>query len=96
MARSISIDAVPDESFRNYSPEDANFRVSEIVVSLARSTRRVDGVTISGNSGSLARLAQQAQPGDRYVVEVKGVQRRNFRGDIKDAGVTDMKNIPLK
>ena len=96
MARSISVDAVADESFRNYSPDDANFRVSEIVVSLARGTRRVDGMTISGNSGSLGKLAQQAQAGDRYVVEVKGVQRKNFRGDIKDAGVTDMKSLPLK
>ena len=95
-ARSISVSAIADDSFRNYSPEDANFRVSEIVVSLARGTRFVAGMTISGNSGSLDKLARQAQSGDRYVIEVKGVQRRNFRGDITDAGVTDTKNIPIK
>ncbi len=95
-ARSISVSAIADDSFRNYSPEDANFRVSEIVVSLARGTRFVAGMTISGNSGSLDKLARQAQSGDRYVIEVKGVQRKNFRGDITDAGVTDTKNIPIK
>ncbi|MFN4145825.1 MAG: gliding motility protein GldM [Runella sp.] len=97
MARSISVRAIADESLVNYSPEDANYRVGEIQVSLARGNRRVGNpVVISGPSGSIASLAQQAQPGDRLVVEVSNVQRRNFRGDIVDAGMgTDTRTIPL-
>ena len=83
--RSIQVVAIPDESFKNYSPDDAAFRVAEIEVSLARGTRRVAGpLSLSGGGGSIASLASQAQPGDRYYVEVKGVQRRNFKGDISN------------
>ena len=86
--RSISIRVIPDESFKNYSPDDANYRVAEATIRLARGNRPVGSpITISNGSGSVASLAQQAQPGDRYVIEIGAVQRRNFKGDISDAGV---------
>ncbi len=84
-ARSVRVVAVPDESFKNYSPDDANFRVTSITVSLARGTRRVTSpVTLGSAGGSVSSLAAEAQPGDRYVIQVEGVQRRNFRGEISD------------
>lgn len=87
MVRSIQVRAIPDESFKNFSPEDARFRVSGIVVNLARGNRRVGGVTLPGNGGSIAGLAAQAQPGDRYVIEVESVQRQNFRGEISEVNM---------
>ncbi len=81
--RTLTVKAIADESFRNFNPDDAQFRISEITVNLARGSRRVDGVTLAGG-GSIASLAQQAQPGDRYVVEIKGCQRRNFRGAVEN------------
>jgi len=97
MARNISVKAIPDESLVNYSPEDANYRVGQITVSLARGNHRVGSpVVISGPSGSIAALANQAAPGDRLVVEVTGIQRKNFKGDIVDAGMgTETRTIPL-
>lgn len=83
-ARTIQVIAVPDESFKNFSPEDAQFRVSQIQVSLARGNRRVAGpLTLSGG-GSVSSLATSAQPGDRYVIEVLNVQRRNFKGEVSE------------
>jgi len=29
-------------------------------------------------------LAAEAQPGDRLVIQVEGVQRQNFRGEVSD------------
>ena len=84
--RTLQIRAEADESFKNFNPDDAQFRISEVVVYLARGSRRVDQVTLSGG-GSIAGLAQQAQPGDRYVVEVKGCQRKNFRGNIENVNL---------
>ena len=97
MARSISVKAIPDEGFANFSPEDANFRVEQIVVRLASGARpKGQPVVISGQSGSIASLAAQAAPGDRLVVEISGVKRRNFKGDIVDAGVgSETRTIPL-
>ena len=83
-ARSIRVLAVADESFRNYSPDDANFRVTGITVILARGTRKVGQVNLGPGGGSLGSLAAEAQPGDRYSIQVDGVQRRNFRGETSD------------
>jgi gliding motility-associated protein GldM len=82
--RSIQVVAVPDESFKNFSPEDAKFRVAEVEVSLARGTRRINGVTLRGGGGSISSLAQQAQPGDRYVITILKVERQNFKGAVNE------------
>ena len=82
--RSIQVVAIPDESFKNFSPEDAKFRVAEVEVSLARGTRRINGVTLKGGGGSISSLAQQAQPGDRYVITVLKVERQNFKGAVNE------------
>lgn len=96
--RTIQVVAIADEGFKNYSPDDANFRVSSIEVSLARGTRRIAGpVSLANGGGSINSLASQAQPGDRYAIEVKGVQRRNFKGDISNVEMGNVVlSIPLK
>lgn len=81
-ARSIQVVAIPDEGFKNFSPEDARFRVSQIEVSLARGSRRVAGPLNLAGGGSISSLAQQAQAGDRYVIEIKKVERQNFKGQV--------------
>ncbi|UFH53722.1 gliding motility protein GldM [Spirosoma sp. KNUC1025] len=83
-ARSVRIQAVADPSFAAYSPDDANFRTTGATVSLVRGTRRVKFATVAAGGGSIADLAAEAQPGDRLVIQVEGVQRRNFRGEISD------------
>ena len=86
-ARNVRVAAIADESFKNYSPDDANYRVTGLTISLARGTRRVKSVEISGPQGSLGEIGAEAQPGDRLIIEVNGVQRRNFRGEISDASM---------
>ncbi|GAB4010471.1 gliding motility protein GldM [Spirosoma sp. KCTC 42546] len=83
-ARSVKIQAVPDPSFAAFSPEDANFRTTGATISLVRGTRRVKTAEVGAGGGSIGEIAAEAQPGDRLVIEVNGVQRRNFKGDISD------------
>ena len=83
-ARSVKIQAVPDPSFAAFSPDDANFRTTGATVSLVRGTKRVSFVNVGPGGGSIGSLAAEAQAGDRLVIQVEGVQRRNFRGDISD------------
>ena len=86
--RSIQIQAIPDESFKNFMPDDAKFRVTGFTVSLAQGSRRVAGpISLGPGGGSVGSLASEAQPGMRYVIEVQGVQRQNFRGEISDVPV---------
>ena len=95
-ARSVRVLAVSDESFKNYSPDDANFRVTGITVILARGTRKVGQVNLGAGGGSLGSMAADIQPGDRLSITVDGVQRRNFKGDISDVSIGNpLQNVPL-
>lgn len=84
--RVIKAAAVADDDFKATNPEDASYRITGMTVSLARGTRRIDFVE-GGASVNIGKLAQQAEPGDRYLIEVKGVQRKNFRGAIEDVSI---------
>ena len=95
-ARSVRVTAVPDESFRNYSPDDAKFRVTGITVILARGTRKVGQVNLGPGGGSLGGLAADIQPGDRLSLQVDGVQRQNFRGEISEVSMGNpQQTVPL-
>jgi gliding motility-associated protein GldM len=87
--RTLRIDAIADESFKSTNPEDAQFRVAEFEVNLARGSRRVGGGTYTGTA-NISDLAQQAQAGDRYVVIVKRVERKNFKGEVESVDVGEI------
>ncbi|SMD35428.1 gliding motility-associated protein GldM [Reichenbachiella faecimaris] len=82
--RSLKLAAEPDESFAQFLPKDAKFRVSESEVNLVRAGRSVGSVRPKGPDLNLSSLASQAREGDALVIEVKKVQRRNFKGDIEN------------
>lgn len=93
--RVVKATATADEDFKATNPDDAGYRVTGVVVSLARGSRRVDFVE-GGASVDIGKLAQQAEPGDRYMIEVKGVQRKNFKGSVEDVSIGFFsKSLPL-
>ncbi len=95
-ARSVRVLAISDESFKNYSPDDANFRVTGITVILARGTRKIGQVNLGPGGGSLGAVAADIQAGDRLSIQVDGVQRRNFKGDISDVSIGNpQQSVPL-
>lgn len=85
--RVINAVAAADDNFKTTNPKDAAYRVAEFEISLARGSKRVNSMVASGNGANIASLAQQAQAGDRYVIEVKRVERRNFKGEIESVDV---------
>lgn len=82
--RSLTMRAIADESFKEFLPNDATFRVAEYTVFLARGSRPVAQVKASGPDVDLRSFANQAKPGDRLVIEVTKVQRMNFRKEVID------------
>ncbi|PIB37291.1 gliding motility protein GldM [Reichenbachiella sp. 5M10] len=82
--RSLKIQAVPDESFAQFLPKDAKFRVAQSEITLVRSGRAVVNIKPKGPDVNLSQIAGQARAGDAIVIEVKKVQRRNFKGEIED------------
>lgn len=95
--RQLNIKAIPDESFQTFLPKDARYRVNGWEVTLARGKRPVAPPTrVTDESLGLGNLMQKAKAGDRIVVEVKRVQRMNFRGQVENVNVgSEFFNVPL-
>lgn len=95
--RIISVSAIADEDFKITNPEDAQFRVASFSVYLASGTRPKGKMeNVSGNV-NISSLAQQAEAGDRLLIVVNKVERRNFKGEVEEVNVGDYNvSIPLK
>ncbi|MFS0490456.1 gliding motility protein GldM [Leadbetterella byssophila] len=85
--RNITLVAEADPSFKETNPEDAAFRVAGLKVVLAAGARAKGNVESSSNSVNLAGLASEASPGDRYVITVNAVQRKNFQGNVENVNI---------
>ena len=94
--RNLQMRAVADESFANFLPDDARYRVSSYEVVLVRGRRAALAPrTINSQSADLSDFVNAYREGDRLNIEVKGVQRLNFRGQTEEIKVSRIFNVPL-
>jgi gliding motility-associated protein GldM len=94
--RKLEIKAISDESFKNFLPKDARYRVAQWEVTLARGTRSVKSKKVDTQEISLSDFAGLSQPGDRIIIEVKKVERLNFKDEIETVNVgTVVRTIPI-
>jgi hypothetical protein len=96
--RVLSVRAVPEENFRNFLPQDARYRVTEWTATLVRGTRPVmPPVTFTQEQANMASIAQEARPGDRILLDVKKVVRKNFRDAVEPVKIGDVfVNLPIQ
>jgi len=94
--RSLEVRAIADESFKNFLPKDARYKVKQWEVTLARGSNAVKIKKISDQETSISELAAMARPGDRLVIEIKRVERLNFKGEIEAVKMGSIiRTIPL-
>ena len=82
--RSLQLRAIPDDSFAQFLPKDARFRVVGAEVALVRGGRAVTTTRARSDKLVLSALANEARSGDALVIEVNKVARKNFRGEVED------------
>jgi gliding motility-associated protein GldM len=82
---SLKARALGDPSIRDVIPKDANYRVTEWTVMLVRGRRQIiPEKTFTSDEISLTDFRAQAKEGDRLIIEIKKIKRRNYKGDILD------------
>jgi len=93
----LRINAQADENFKAEVPKDANFRIRNMSVILARGTARVQEMTLTTETVDLSAWRAQMRPGDRIIIEPKGVVRMTYKGGTEQVAVTgqDIVNIPI-
>ncbi|MEQ8882450.1 MAG: GldM family protein, partial [Cyclobacteriaceae bacterium] len=93
----MQIAAVADENFQQTLPDDAKFRVAEATLTLVSGGLARGSMNVSGGAANLASLLASARKGDLLNVEIKLVQRQNFRGQVEPFPVRNkFYNIPLQ
>ncbi len=96
--RELTMLAIPDDDFRTMLPNDARYRIGEWEIIWARGSRAVERQTVNGPSFRLPASWRQMRAGDRIVIEVKQVQRRNFRDQTENVVIgagQRVKQIPI-
>ena len=77
--------AVADEGFKAALPNDARYRVSSWKLTLARARKLIANMDIQGDIANLSSIRNQARPGDRIILEIVGVQRMDYKGNLEPA-----------
>jgi gliding motility-associated protein GldM len=93
---SIQIKVVPDESFKTFLPKDARYRVTQWDCILVRGKRPVATKNLTSDQANLSDFKGVALPGDRILIEVKKIVRKNFQGVDEEVNMGSIiKNVPL-
>jgi len=79
--RAVEIQAVADEGFKQFLPQEARYRVTRWRAFLVRGSQPVDQAEFSSPTGDLSRFAAKAGKGDRVTIEVLEVKRLNYQGN---------------
>lgn len=79
----LDIRVMPDENFKQFLPKDARYSVNDYIITLAQGMRAVQTIKGKGSKASITSLMKKAEPGDRLIVEVKGISRMNFNNEVE-------------
>jgi gliding motility-associated protein GldM len=94
----LRVNAEADENFKREVPKDANFRIRNMSVILARGTARVQELTLTSENIDLSAWRAQMRPGDRIIIEPKTVVRMTYQGKAETVVVSgqDIVTIPIQ
>ncbi|MGI2299136.1 gliding motility protein GldM [Candidatus Cardinium hertigii] len=80
---SLETQVIPNNHFKDFLPKDARYKVVEWVITLARGSRPIQTLNVNQSIADLHRIASLAKPGDRLVVQIKKLERKNFKDEIE-------------
>lgn len=75
----LRVNAEADENFKSEVPQDANYRIRNMSIILARGTQRVQEMTVNSELVDLSAWRALMRPGDRIIVEPKTVVRMTYK-----------------
>lgn len=81
--RVLEVKIVPNKYFQDFLPKDARYRVVEWAITLARGTRPIHILETTDSVVDITNIASLAKSGDRLVIEIKKIQRQNFKNQVE-------------
>lgn len=86
--RILRSEAIPEDNFKRQLPDDAQYKVTRWTIRLARGPRPIgQPIKATSETVNLSSLMDNAKPGDRLIVEIDQVLRKNFRGSTEEVNL---------
>ena len=79
--RALTLAARADADFKSFLPKDARYKTTQWEITLARGKRAIRQKRVKNDRVNLNDFANEVKAGDRLVIEVKRVQRMNFKNE---------------
>lgn len=89
----LTIKAEPEANFKQEVPKDARYRIKKADIQLGRGTASVQSLRGTNENPDLRGWIGQARPGDKIVIEIKDVTRRNFKDEEEKIPVTGSNGV---
>lgn len=84
----LSVKVIVDELFAKTVLHDANYNITAVEVSLARGKTLIGKIIRSENTEiNLSEMSKLMQPDDKLIVEIKGIERTDFRGNTEEVNI---------
>ncbi len=80
----LTIKVFAEQGMRDALPKDMRYRVHNLNVYLYRGEEKIHETNVQGEQALLHDFLEDAQKGDKLIIEVKRVQRLNFKGEIEE------------
>ncbi|HMQ01274.1 MAG TPA: GldM family protein, partial [Cyclobacteriaceae bacterium] len=96
---SMRITADAEANFKEEVPNDANYRIRRMEVALVRGTSPIQQQQFNNENVEIAAWRSQARPGDMLFIDIRTVERRNYKGDAERVDVVGSEGIiqiPIK
>lgn len=93
--RFLTLKAIPDKEFAETLPDDAHYLVSSWKATLARRKGAVKQMDLRGESPNLSSIINESISGDRLVIEVVRVLRKNYKNEEEDVKVSETIIVPI-
>jgi gliding motility-associated protein GldM len=97
-ATALRIVAEAEANFKQEVPKDANYRIRNMSVILARGTAQIKEMTLTSEGVDLSSMRALMRPGDRLIIEPKSVVRMTYKGTPEAVAMTgsDVVTVQLK
>jgi gliding motility-associated protein GldM len=89
----IRVTADAEANFKEEVPQDANYRIRRMDVSLVRGSNPVSQQQFNNENLEIGAWRNLARPGDLILIEIKTVTRRTYKGEDERQDVTGSEGI---
>lgn len=93
LARSIMVKAVADPEFKKNLPDESRYYVTEWKLTVKSGRNGRNPKTFTSELGNLNELIGNLKPNERFIIDIKQVKRRNYKGELEDVKMPEKPEV---